>query len=88
MLEEEKENNMLLAIINDSLLEGLREEFKECYYVEYLDVYTSHIISKKFLIENSKIINEIYLNLGDTESQEVLQAYLHVRYSGIKRIST
>lgn len=82
LLQESKQYNILLGIIDYSLLHALRKEFKECHYVEYLDVYFPHIMSKAFLVENRKTINEIYLNLGDAESQEVLKAYLHARYTG------
>ena len=45
-------------------------------------MYPSHIMPKSFLTENSKILNEIYLNLYDSESREVLEAYLYARYTG------
>lgn len=74
--------NMLLGMNDYSQLKDLKREFKDCHYVEYLDVYPSHIMPKSFLTENSKILNEIYLNLYDSESREVLEAYLYARYTG------
>lgn len=80
--------NLLLGMINYSLLSQLRNEFSRCHYIEYLDVFPPHIIQKTFLEENRETIREIYSILQDTESKKVLEAYLHARYTGdVQRLS-
>ncbi len=80
--------NLLLGMIDYSLLAHLQKEFCTCHYIEYLDVFPPHIIQKTFLEENQESISEIYSTLQDTESKEVLEAYLHARYTGdVQRLS-
>lgn len=74
--------NILIGMIDYSLIYEIEKEFQNCHYVEYLDVLPSHIISKSFLIQNQDIIREIYYSLCDEESRQVLEAYLYARYSG------
>ena len=82
LLKKSESYNMLLGIIDYSLLCDLRNDFKNCHYVEYLDVFPSHIMKKTFLNENSNVIRDIYEELSDSESKQVLEAYLYARYTG------
>lgn len=82
LLEKGESYNVLLGMIDYSLLCDLRKEFTNCHYVDYLDVFPSHIMSKEFLSENSDIIKKIYGDLCDDESKQVLEAYLYGRYTG------
>lgn len=81
IIEKSELYNMLLGMIDYSLLFDLRNEFKNCHYVEYLDVFPLHIMSKTFLSENNNIIH-IYAELSDSESKQVLEAYLYARCTG------
>lgn len=74
--------NLLLGLIDYSLLEELRSVFPNCNYVEYLDAAPCRMMSKLFLIENQSLFNELYLDLCDNESKNVLEAYLYGRYTG------
>ena len=88
VLKLQETYNLLLAIIDYSLLEHLKNEFKFCNYVEYLDLYESHIIEENFLEANSSILEEIYEKLEDNESKNVLNAFLKARYAGnIEKLS-
>lgn len=82
LLEKKEKYNILIGMIDYSLIYEIKKEFQNCDYVEYLDVWPSHIISKSFLVQNQEIIRELYHSLCDEESRQVLQAYLYARYSG------
>lgn len=82
LLKKSELYNMLLGMIDYSLLVDLRKKFENCHYVEYLDVFPSHIMANKFLSENSDIIRSIFADLCDDESRQVLEAYLYARYTG------
>lgn len=74
--------NLLLGLIDYSLLEEVRLIFNHCNLVEYLDAVPNHKMSRLFLEENRKSLEELYINLCDKESQDVLTAYLYGRYTG------
>lgn len=74
--------NMLLGIIDYSLLPALREEFSQCNIVEYLDAFEPHIMTMDFLKEKSALLYQMYNELADSESKDVMEAYLYARYTG------
>jgi FkbM family methyltransferase len=75
--------NLLAGVIDYSELEESRKEFGDCCeYIEYLDVYDSHMMEYKFLKNHAAELMEIYDTLCDDESKDVLEAYLHARYTG------
>lgn len=82
LLRKKEIYNILIGMIDYSLIYEIRKEFQNCHYIEYLDIWPSHIMSKSFLVQNQEIICEIYDSLCDEESRQVLQAYLYARYSG------
>lgn len=79
---QQTEYNVLYGFIEYDKIEECRDIFKSCKYVDYLDVYPSHIIEYDYLKNNSVAFKELYSVLKDNESKMVLEAYLHARYSG------
>lgn len=74
--------NLLLGLIDYSLLEEVRHNFNQCNLVEYLDASPNRKMSRHFLAENRESLEGLYSNLCDKESQDVLAAYLYGRYTG------
>lgn len=77
-----KPYNLLLGLADYTLLEEVRNLFCHCNIVEFLEAVPYHMISKQFLVENRKSLEELYMDLCDKESQDVLTAYLYGRYTG------
>lgn len=82
LLEVCKPYNLLLGLIDYSLLEGLRLDFPACNHVEYLDAAPKRKMSLLFLQENKDTLQQLYSDLCDKESKDVLEAYLYGRYTG------
>lgn len=74
--------NVLLGNIDFYRLEQCRKIFKGSKFVEYLDAYDSHVIHFDFLRKNADVFGEIYDMLQDSQSKDILEAYLHARYTG------
>ena len=82
------EYNVLLGNIEFDRIEECRKIFRGCKIIEYLDACNSHIIRFDFLREKADILAEIYEVLQDSQSKDVLEAYLHARYTGdVKALS-
>lgn len=76
-------HTLLLGIIDFGLLEEIEKKAnKYCKYVEYLDVYPSHIMEAEFLADNKRELEELYRELADDESKTVMREYIMARYSG------
>ena len=85
---EQTEYNVIYGFIEYDKIKECRDIFKSCKYVDYLDVYPSHIMEYDYLKGNSVAFKELYSVLKDDESKMVLEAYLHARYTGdVKAIS-
>lgn len=74
--------NMLLGVIDYSLLSNLKRKYTNCHIVEYLDAYEPHIITGNYIKKNLGMLNEIYNALVDKESRDVLYQYIYARYTG------
>lgn len=74
--------NLLLGLADYTLLEETQHTFCHCNIVEFLEAVPYHMISRQFLAENRESFEELYTNLCDKESQDVLTAYLYGRYTG------
>ncbi len=74
--------NLLLGIIDYSLLYNLKNQFKQCEIIDYLDAYDSHIMSGDFIKKNQNTLEELYISLSDDESKNVMREYIYSRYTG------
>lgn len=74
--------NLLLGMIDYSLLEPLKKEYKKCNIIEYLDAFEAHIMNDTFLSDNKEKLECLYHQLQDQESKDVMEAYLYARLTG------
>ncbi len=77
--------NLLLGVIDYSKLEAIKKQFSGCKFIEYLDAVKPHIMPLEFINSNSKTgtnLYDLYDNLKDKESKDVLLAYLYARITG------
>ncbi len=79
---EQETFNIVAGNVDYKRILLLKDKYPNCTWVEYLDACSQHFMDKSFFEQNSKILNEIYDNLQDDESKQVLKAYLYGRYSG------
>lgn len=78
----EVEYNMLVGVIDYNKINILKEIYTNCSYIEYLDVYPTHIMQLDYLKEYESELEELYSILNDVESKEVMKRYLYARCTG------
>ncbi len=86
LLKDFKDNpltfNIVAGNINYDKFIDIKNLFKNCKYIEYLDGCNYHFLDKNFLEENNEILNKIYIDLKDKESKNIMKQSLLAKITG------
>ncbi len=81
--------NILLGMIDYSLMTQLKNKCPQSAIVDYLDVVPNHIMDLQYVEENKKQLTKVYNLLEDEESKKIMKSFIFARLTGdVEELST
>lgn len=74
--------NILLGMIDYSLMTKLKNKCSQSPIVDYLDVVPEHIMDLQYVEENKEQLTKVYHLLEDEESRKVMESFVFGRLTG------